>query len=576
MSRKKTLVVLNDSFEAKQATPYIKNSEIVCLSLEAEYYIKRILPEYENPLHEILLKKFKRGDLSYYSRNFKIAYSWYEEPIFEYVQDSFGYFLTEFDRSLDLATFIIKKFTPEEIIIGKQRGYKGFEVIHGNLDSTAISLIAREKHLPLKFLKNKKEKASVRSIIGKLIAKTRFNFIDHTVRTDLLLVIPGRHLAQMRGLVKQLEKKVSVLPLTYGLDRLTRKELKIYYPNLIEKEHFKVFNFKQESKNQLNRIEKEKDWKNFVHPKYRNRKIISTFLQGSVKRIIEEEFEPIIFDTFLAEKILKTVRPKAILTTTDPDTKVLPYIKTAKMMKIRTLTLQHGASFARIGPIFNPASDYFIAWSEMARLWAKKNVNGERIIAGHSQFHTLKKNVKKISKTKKHKLRILFLSTVNNYEREVPYFLLMLLKALEKQGNKITMTIRTHPSQSLENLTGLFTSKKIKTMWDKSTNLDDAISEADAVIFENTTAGLAAMLAQKPVLYFNPYDGDDYFSIESRGIMTILTDKEIESKISSFFEQRSKWNDFSKKGYKFAIEYLGLTKNKDAKLAKLIINSFQR
>ena len=113
-------------------------------------------------------------------------------------------------------------------------------------------------------------------------------------------------------------------------------------------------------------------------------------------------------------------------------------------------------------------------------------------------------------------------------------------------------------------------------MWDKSTNLDDAISEADAVIFENTTAGLAAMLAQKPVLYFNPYDGDDYFSIESRGIMTILTDKEIESKISSFFEQRSKWNDFSKKGYKFAIEYLGLTKNKDAKLAKLIINSFQR
>ena len=111
-------------------------------------------------------------------------------------------------------------------------------------------------------------------------------------------------------------------------------------------------------------------------------------------------------------------------------------------------------------------------------------------------------------------------------------------------------------------------------MWDKSDNLDVAIAEADAVIFENTTAGFDAMLAQKPVIYFNPYDGDDYFSLQSRGITTILTDNEIEPKISSFFENRFKWNDFSKKGYKLAIEYLGLVKNKDEKLARLIINSF--
>ena len=573
MSREKTLVVLNDSFEAKQALPYLEDSTVLCLSLEAESYIKNVIPDYKNPFHEIILKKIKGGDRSYYQRNFKIAHSWYKEPTFEYVQDSFGYFLTEFDRSLDLASFVVNQFKPERIIIGEQQHYRGFEVIHGNLDSTAISFIAKEKHFPLKFLKIKKEKRSIRSIIGKLIAKTRFNSIDHIDSTDIILVIPGKHLVQMIGVVKELEKKVSVIPLTYGLDWSTRKVLKSNFPNLLEKELFKDSKLKQKSRGVLQSIKKDTPWKNFVHPKYKKNKIISTFLQQSLKRIVDEEFERILMDIYLSEYILKNIKPKAILTTTDPDTKVLPYIKTAKKLGITTISLQHGADFTGENPTYYAVSKYFIAWSKMAQHWAIKNIPGAYALAGHSPFHSIKKTTRRRIGAR---FNILLLTTINYYERQVPYFLSKLLKVLEKQDDKITLTIRTHPSQPLENVAGLLTNKKIKAERDKSTNLDDAISEADAVIFENTTAGLDAMLAQKPVLYFNPYDGDDYFSIESRGIMTILTDEEIESKISSFFEQRSKWNDFSKKGYKFAIEYLGLTKNKDAKLAKLIINSFQR
>lgn len=574
MSRKKTLVVLNDSFEARQALPYLEDSVVLCLSLEAESYVKNTLLNYGNPLHEVISKRFKKGDKSYYLRNFKIAHSWYKnkEPIFEYVQDSLGYFLTEFDRSLDLASYVIKKFNPQKIIIGEQRDYKGFEIIHGSLDSTAISLIAREKRLPLKFLKIKKDKASVRSIIGKLIAKTRFNSIDHVDSADLLLVIPGKHLAQMRRVVKELEKRVSVIPLTYGLDWSTRKKLTSHYANLLEKEHFRDSELKQKSRKRLQSIKRDAPWKNFVHPRYRKNKVISVFLQQSVKKIVWEEFEPILTDIYLSEYLLKSIKPKAILTTTDPDTKVLPYIKTAKRLRITTIGLQHGADFTKVNPVYYAASYYFIAWSKMAQAWAVKNIPAANVLVGYSPFHSKKKPIRrKIGR----RFNILLLTTINYYERQVPYFLLKLLKTIEKQDDKINLTIRTHPFQPLENLKGLFTSKKIKTKWDKSTSLYESVRDADAVIFENTTAGLDAMLAQKPVIYFNPYDGDDYFSMRSKGIMTILTDKEIEPKICSFFERQSKWNDFSKKGYKFAIEYLGLAKDKDAKLAKLIINCFQ-
>lgn len=570
VSRKQTLAVLNDSFEAKQALAYLEDSVVLCLSLEAESYIKNIIPDYKNPFHEMIIKKIKRGDRSYYQRNFKIAHSWYKESTFEYVQDSFGYYLTELDRSLDFASYVINKFKPERIIIGEQRHYRGFEVIHGNLDSTAISLIARGKHLPLKYLKIKKERVSIRSIIGRLLAKTRFNSIDHIDSTDLLLVIPGKHLVQMKGVVKELEKKVSVIPLTYGLDRSTRKKLTSHYHNLLEKEHFRDSKLKQKSRKRFKSIKKDAPWKNFVHPRYRNNKVISAFLKQSVKKIVEEEFEPIFTDIYLSEYLLKSIKPKAILTSTDPDTKVLPYIKIAKSLGITTIGLQHGADFTGVNPIYYAESEYFVAWSKLAQQWAKKNIPVEKILIGHSQFHSIKRPTRR--KTG-HRFNILLLTTINYYERQVPYFLLKLLKALEKQDNKIKLTIRTHPSQPLENIKGLLTSKKIKTMWDKSDNLDDAIAGADAVIFENTTAGLDAMLAQKPVIYFNPYEGDDYFSLQSRGIATILTDDEIGSKISGFFKNRSNWNDFSKKGYKFAIEYLGITNNKDAKLAKLIINS---
>lgn len=566
---KKNLVVLNDTYEAQQAVSYLENSDILCLSLEAESYIKSIKPEYVNPLHEIQLKKFLRGDRTYYWRNFKVARSWYKEPIFSYVQDSFGYFLTEFDRSYDLASYIINKFNPKKIIIGKQRIYKGFQIIHGNLDSTTIRLVAKQNNLPVKLLNSKKEKINIKSVVGGILNRLKFTDVKTLEKRDILIIAPGRHIIQMKGLISELGKKVSIVLLTYNLDRQSRKILKNRYSNLLEKESFNLTKFKLKSKKELSIIKSRSGWKEFSHPKYKKNKIVSSFLKNTVKQILESEIGPILLNIHLAKYVLGAIKPKAIIITTDPDTKVLPYIKIARSMAIKTFSLQHGADFTGENPIYNAASEYYISWSKLAQKWSKKNIPHVKILAGHSQFHEFKKI---ISRKSHNHLHILFLTTINYYERDVPYHLSKLLNALTAQNTQITLVIRTHPSQPLENLKGLSEVGKVKINWDKSVTLDDAIADADVVIFENTTAGLDAMLARKPALYFNPYDEDDYFALQSRGIITILKNTEIEMKVGSFINEKYLWKSYSKKGYEFAVEYLGLEKNKDAKLAKLIID----
>lgn len=564
------LIVLNNSFEAKQIEQYIQNSVVVCLSLDAESFVKSIKPDYINPLHEIILKKFKRGDRSFYLRNFKLTRTWYKDPIFQYVQDSFGYFLTEFERSYVLSKYILNKFKPTKILIARQKNYRGFEIIHGSLDSMAISLLAKQNNIDLSYLFAEKRRLKFRSLVGKLFSRFRANNGRKLENAEILIIAPGRHLLQMNNMVSELKKHFSVLTITYGLDFSLRSKLSNFPTNLIEKETVLDSKLKYKSQKEWERIMSLKEWKNFKHDEFKNKKIFMDFLKGVIKKIAFEELKPIVKDILLAKQVLESTSPKAVITTTDPDIEVLAYIKTANQMHIKTIALQHGADFTGENPTYNAESKYYVAWSKLAKKWSQKNIPNSKIFAGNSQFHSLEKVSKKSLAQSGPNLRILFLATMNYYEREVPFFLLKLLHALEKSSLKITLVIRTHPSQPLDNLRGLFISKKIDITWDDSRNLNEAISKANIIIFENTTSGLDAMLAKKPVAYFNPYDGDDYFSMGSRGIVTILNSEEIELKIDQLLKEKGQWKSISENGYKFAVEYLGLSGDKDKKLARLI------
>src|SRR3989344_8761220 len=68
--------------------------------------------------------------------------------------------------------------------------------------------------------------------------------------------------------------------------------------------------------------------------------------------------------------LIEELSPKILLTTTDPDPKILPFIKVAKKMNIKTITIQHGAYEPPIEA--NYKSEIALAWGNYYITWFKE------------------------------------------------------------------------------------------------------------------------------------------------------------------------------------------------------------
>ena len=565
------VIVVSDQYEAKQILKFYKNENIYifALSLEAEYFLKKNTTGYKNPLYNFISKNAYDSGIKYFSKNFEIARTWYKDPCYEYVQDRFGYFLFDLERSLDFADKVIRQLHPIKIITAKPKSSKGY-FIEKTLIQNAFLIQARINNIRTSFINSKPLIDSLIQTLGKLLKPLIQQTISYkTEEFDILFITPPLKFLDLGNLVKTFaSSNIRVAYLTYSLTIENQRKLnKLKVPYFL-KESFVDGELKDKTVKVLENILKAREWKVFNHKKYPKNGTINNFIRSKIKDVVENELLESLIDEQLSKKIFDTLRPKALLTLTDPDPKCLPYINEAKRLGIKTIAIEHGGDFDLI-PYSLPKSDKYITWSRLARkrLIANNYTNfskaleSNRILIGQSPFHSRER----ISGRKSdQKINVLFLTTINYFEIGLNfYYSRKLFKSLEKAELNIELLIRLHPFQDPKNFRVFLKEFQLNSEFVNNISLKEAVNISDVVIFENTTATFDALLSGKPTVFFNPYTGGDFYQLEKRGAtLTILSESEIENKLIPFLKDKHTWGKYRSGGRKFAIEYLGLDRKR--------------
>ena len=573
-----TLAIVSDRHEAEQALKILKDEKdylIIALWPDAELYISKRLIHWKNPLYKLVGNDGYRSS-RYLFRNFKIARKWAAKTAYQYIQDRLGYFLTEFDRSFDFAVKIIGAYKPKKLIIGEPKDFIGSSVIFGTLKTNAFFLIAQEKKIPYIILRAKTKLRPLRQMVGQLIQSLR-GLAKQTLPSncDVLVVATGRQLSQMGTFVKDMGKSgLKVKYLTYNMTFIYKRRLS-FLGEYLEKEKLLDEDLKSQTDKMYQTFITKKWWNKFRYKKYENHKLVMSYIREKIRGDSQNEMQSVFSDIVIAKKIFLGLSPKILITLTDPDTKVLPYITTAKKMGIKTVCMQHGAIYPFDSPAIYPVSEYFVVWSKLVKDWILDNQYFRKVKmrVGESPFHKIRE-ITKLQNSKN--LNILYLNTAQLVDQAIIiYYLKTLFSQLSQYGNDIKVFLRMHPNQLQysSNFDFLTTSGNLKVIWSNDEDLGILLKKVNVVVYENTTAGFDAMLAGKPTIYFNPYTGEDFFDIGANGAsLPILKEKDMEKTLPDFLNNFITRSKFANNGYKYAIRYLGLKSFKINSNVKVIKN----
>ena len=592
------LVIASNRKHSQQAIKISQRSQavIMALNLDTEYYLKSRIDNYVNPIYDFLDKSSSLSQSRNINDNFDIAYNWYrgfsypkseqknknvlkENDFYRYIRDRFGYFLVEFERSLNFAQNVIAQLKPKRIYIPQPQNYKGSSIMSGILKPVALFTLAKTQKIPVTIFENDFKNNSIRTNVGQLLSKVRsLNKQVAREECELLILANPRHLIAMSRLITILSNNFKTKILTYNVTIDTKRKLDSLYWHYLEKERLFRFDLNLELRRLKNNAKKYKKWNKFQANKYIKQPLVLEFIRGKLKKIFDEEAGEIIKDYLLANKVINQLKPRILITTTDPDSKILPYVDSANKLGITTINIQHGAFFSVDPPTNVPESKYFITWSRLTRLALTENKYFKKVkmFEWKSPFHYLPY---KRSRFVRHRhIRVLILTAIYILDVNIrDYHYKLLFEKLNKSGLKLEIVIRTKFFQDPLSLATLSFNKHLNVRLDSSADLHESIGWSDIVIFENTTAGLDAMLLGKPAVYFNPYWGKDYFGLSRYKAAVTILDKNDFNKIVDLLKDRNKWGEYTKRGNKFAKEYFGLNVNDKSKeivdiLKKIIRN----
>lgn len=570
-----TLAVVGSEAEAKEVLKLTGlDSVFIATNLEAELFLKKTLPDYINPLYDLISKTNEKHDKDYVFENFKIAYDFCNAPPLRYVRDRLGYFLAELERSADLVDVALKEYAPTKLLIGEIKEFPGTSVVDGTLKTNAFMIAATERSIPYKLIADNRSSFSLRQTIGKKIQK--FRYLNKQIlegNCDLLILANPRHLIGMRDLIHALQlKNLNLKVLTYNLTLSLKTDLDAAISVYIEKERLIDSSLRARAGTAYKKFLKQKTWEEFTSSKQPQGSALLKNSRSKIEYISKNEMEDIFVDIELTQKVIDSFNPKALLTTTDPDSKILPYIDYAKKKDIKTICVQHGAFYGKDSPAIFPESDIFIAWSDVSKNWLTRNSYFKhlKILVGNSPFHHYPNISKKIPVNTA--LTILYLATKQPTVDKglVSYYLKNLLGTLSKVDLDFNLIVRVHPYQDMSNLESLIKNFNHPASFANEQPLEEVISKSDLVIWENTTAGFDAMLLGKPTVYFNPYSQQDFYNVKAYDAsLPILGENDIYEKLPQFIKDKNQWRKYSKNGKDFAIKYLGLN-SPHSKLAEII------
>lgn len=345
-------------------------------------------------------------------------------------------------------------------------------------------------------MRGRKLVGSASIFLHKLLGRKRIILRNNL---DVLIVIPGDHAAKIKCLFGQLKnRRINFLLIIHNLtlkERLSLVINKIPFAQVDELVDIKIFLKgerislgKAEAKIFKGRFDKNQNYKR-------------------------------------ARILLKKLSPKILLTTTDPDVKILPFIKVARQKNIKTITIQHGAYESPKED--NYKSEIVLAWGNYYITWFKEELDKKTIsihITGSPFFDQLKIEPLKYKSMAINKLKVLLLLTLYpSHEAYLNEEITKLIYYLSKIGVS-EIHIRPHPWQKLDkNLFSRVGYTKIKK---EVGSLDTSLKKSDIVITLNTTAGFNALIKGKPLVYWQ-LNKFDTLPFKQGGIPTATSAKEV-------------------------------------------------
>src|SRR3989344_1176100 len=247
---------------------------------------------------------------------------------------------------------------------------------------------------------------------------------------------------------------------------------------------------------------------------------INFFLKGELSQIAR--------DVLATKFIITNFKPKLIVTTTDPDTKVLPYIYKAKETGIKTITLQHGAYASCVNVDFK--SDTNLVWGNYYMNWFKEKLgkkSNQFVITGSTFYDNFRlKKLKKINKQLKELSVLILLENVYFLKEKFETELKKIIGYVLSEGIQ-KIYIRPHPWQDISFITNAFkNSFEVSIIIDNSNNLNRSINKNDLVITMDTSAGFNALILGKKLIYWD-FFGKENLPFRMGGVPVAKSPEEI-------------------------------------------------
>jgi len=217
--------------------------------------------------------------------------------------------------------------------------------------------------------------------------------------------------------------------------------------------------------------------------------------------------------TILAQEVIRSSRPKLVITTHDPGPSALPFVFLAKRKHIPTLVLLHGFHDVHFGA--DHKSDYMALWGKLVQNRFEKILHKPRKTLFTVGFPHLDEIFQKkqafwqrnLGQFKpRNPVKIGFLCTLyppntfilTKYFHEV-------MEKFKQLPFPIEVWIRTHSGQIVHELRSLGDHYGVKTMINPKTTLNEFLESTDVIVSWDTTAILWPMLFGKPLFYMSPW-----------------------------------------------------------------------
>jgi len=391
------------------------------------------------------------------------------------------------------------------------------------------------------------------------------------ISPKIIFVIPSDHAIQLVKIFKELEKsKVPYLAIIHNLTVYDWLKLKISKINFVNRDSFTDDADKRKIDSALNNLQirwnkVKKNFKLFNGDKKQNL-LLNDYAKLLLNQIVHYEMRSVINDMFIARHILNINYPRILITTTDPDPKVLTFIKYANSKHVKSITIQHGAY---VQPsVVDFQSQTALIWGQYFKNWFIENLKKggkELVITGSPFFDNLR--IKKAVKTRNEKFVLLFL--LSSEATESVYLFEELKNIFRKINSKEIekVNIRPHPWQSIEE-SMLAVDKKSysKINIAAKKNLLEYIEECDLVVTMNTTAGLVPLILGKPVIYWD-FNKSEKLPFKKYSLPNATSQRELVDLIKKFMSGSSRISEEARKEILKSIFY-----KLDGKSSKRTVN----